>query len=130
VRRIQYLVVDERPVSVRPDHDEKERVYGTQKIMVRQVLAEDEPFDPPAFVRRGIAEKGWRIIVTMLPDGGLNDHGYADWRSVADKLAEVLGKDSPTQDEISDALVAYSIAQTEESLAQEMAIEPSTDDEG
>lgn len=63
---------------------------GAGDVRANVVLPEEEPLRLEPWMLHNVQTRGWSVEAKQESQSGVEMHGYADWRSVADNLATVL----------------------------------------
>lgn len=103
------------------------------RVMARMVLPEQEPVPLEPWMVHNINRCGWQLVTGPAEESGVEVHGWADWRTVAQNMAgvlELLLDDFDFTDEalLSDTLTHarsvlddYRVAEMEVSVAEDIA---------
>lgn len=103
-------------------------IYGS--VQARMTLPEGESVTLEPWMVHHINQRGWRLEAWEMADSGVQIHGWADWKGVADTMATalraLLADDSEEVGPEWEALLAqaqsalddYHVAEMEVSVAQ------------
>lgn len=128
MKRITYLLRDERGI-----------------VRARMVIPEGDGVVPEPWMVHNINSRGWLLEAWEIKDSGIQMHGWADWKGVADDMATALravlsyAEEAVETDEEGQALLEqvrmaldnYHVAEMEVSVAEPSAeIQREEDDDG